>query len=793
MAASDPVPLGEPDIHVRRRTAARLAAEPGALRPHVNGGSRRPAALSASFHTGRTSSRTAGADRDAVILAALAGRLGVTFDADPHPTAPATGLADDDLVPLIRHLASGAPVGLLPLDPGSLRPRFALAPERTGSRALVDLVTRAPDIGPRLVLTTARGLDAAAARLLERLPPEIMHAALALPPDARSALIDASADEDPVRAALLSGPLQLEDYLAALADLLDLPWASVAVTSLTVDVPEIAALLRPRDLRVETPDGPRVAVAADAVAPEALAALLRRRPDLRAGLVLMSTRALRDAQLVSHGPAILADTALALSRDRPDQSARTSLTPAQGRVLVAGLALLAGGLILAPGFLLVAGEIAAAAAFLSVASMRGGAALMGFAPRFAPARHPLARADLPTYCVLVPLHREADALPGLVSALRELDYPTDRLDIKLLIEADDHATLSAARRHAGSPPFDILAIPPGGPRTKPKALGLGLALTKATLVTVFDAEDRPDPDQLRHAAEVFAAAGPDLACVQGRLTIDHVAEGTWIARLFGLDYAMHFDGLLPFLARHNLLFPLGGTSNHFRRASLNAVLGWDAHNVTEDADLAVRLVRAGYQMTVIRSSTREEATETPRAWIRQRSRWFKGWLQTWLVHMRAPRALLHDLGPRNFLAFQVLFPASLIAVAAFPVSLVLSCLYLAGLRGFGGTGLADWLLFGLHFSTFTIGLGAAALLAITSLVARPLPLRPFDALLIVPYWLMMAIALAWAVIDLIRRPHYWDKTEHARARRPDAPRPRPDPHPAPVATNRRDTRPPDDG
>ncbi len=769
MAASDPGPLGEPVIHVRRRPAARLAAEPAAPRPLVTGATRRPAALSASPHSGHAGSGAPGADRDAAILSALARRLGVAFDADPHPAAPATGLAVDDLVPLIRHLASGAPVGLLPLDPGSLRPRFALAPERTGSRALVDLVTRAPDIGPRLVLTTARGLDAAAARLLESLPPAAVHAALALPPDARSALIDASADVDPVRAALLSGPLQPEDYLAALADLLDLPWASIASTSATAAVPEIAALVRPRGLRVETPGGPRVAIAADAVAPAALAALLRRRPDLRAGLVLMSAQALRDAQLVSHGPAILTDTALALSRDRPDQSARTSFTPGQTRAFLAGFALLVIGLILAPDSLLATCEITAAAAFLSVASLRGGAALMGLGPRFAPRRKPLARTDLPTYCVLVPLHREADALPGLVSALRGLDYPADRLDIKLLIEADDHATLAAARRHAGSPPFDILAIPPGGPRTKPKALGLGLALTEATLVTVFDAEDRPDPDQLRHAAEVFAAAGPDLACVQGRLTIDHVAEGTWIARLFGLDYAMHFDGLLPFLARHNLLFPLGGTSNHFRRVPLEDVLGWDPHNVTEDADLAVRLVRAGYRMTVIPSSTREEATETPRAWIRQRSRWFKGWLQTWLVHMRAPRALLRDLGFRDFLAFQILFPASLIAVAAFPVSLVLGCLYLSGLRGFGGTGLAGWLLFALHSSTFTIGLGAAALLAVTSLVARPLPLRPFDALLIVPYWLMMATALGWAVIDLIRRPHYWDKTEHARARRPDSP------------------------
>ena len=656
-----------------------------------------------------------------------------------------------DLGPLLRHLASGRDVILLPLAPGRLRPRFAMAPRRAGVQALVRLVTGAPEIAGRLVLTTGRGLDHAAAHLLEQVPADAFWPAMtgidrpqgpaALPPSTRAA------------------------HLAAL---LDLPCLDSVVARPTTEPPDTAAFLAPDHLDIRAPAGPMRALAADDIDPGGLAAALRRVPELRGQLAIATRQTLRDSLLATHGPALVTREALALAERQPGLAARTSVTPLQTGLVATTLAGIVSALALAPAAMITILSLVATLSFLSVASLRLAAAHNGFAPPFAPPRRPLAPEALPTYCVLVPLHREAAALPGLVAALAGLDYPVDRLDIKLLIESDDDATFAAARLHAGRAPFDIVRIPDAGPRTKPKALGIGLALTRADLVTVFDAEDRPDAGQLREAAEIFAAAEPDLACVQGRLTIDHVAGGTWIARLFGLDYVMHFDGLLPFLARHNLLFPLGGTSNHFRRTALAQVLGWDAYNVTEDADLAVRLRRAGFSMTLMQSTTREEATETPKAWIRQRSRWFKGWIQTWFVHMRTPLRLARELGLRNFLLLQLLFPVSLGTVAAFPLSIALVTLYLGGLQSMGGESPASRALFALHGTSFVAGLGGAGLLAIASLATRPLPLRRQDALLLVPYWLMMAAALAWAVIDLVRRPHYWDKTDHARAVRPGA-------------------------
>jgi cellulose synthase/poly-beta-1,6-N-acetylglucosamine synthase-like glycosyltransferase len=207
--------------------------------------------------------------------------------------------------------------------------------------------------------------------------------------------------------------------------------------------------------------------------------------------------------------------------------------------------------------------------------------------------------------------------------------------VKFVLEADDRDTQRALVRLNLGPPFEVIIAPAIGPRTKPKALNVALPFARGAYTVVYDAEDAPDPDQLRRALDAFRGAGGRLACVQASLTVDNTADN-WLARMFTANYAGQFDVFLPGLAALRLPFPLGGSSNHFRTAVLRKVGGWDSYNVTEDADLGIRLYRFGYHSAALSSATYEEAPARYRAWLAQRSRWYKGWIQTWRVHMRRP-------------------------------------------------------------------------------------------------------------------------------------------------------------
>ncbi|MCB1510114.1 MAG: glycosyltransferase, partial [Hyphomicrobiaceae bacterium] len=239
---------------------------------------------------------------------------------------------------------------------------------------------------------------------------------------------------------------------------------------------------------------------------------------------------------------------------------------------------------------------------------------------------------LPVYSVLVPLFREAEVLPGLVRALYRLDYPPEKLDILIILEAVDAETLAVAKSLGLPGHFRIVIVPDGAPRTKPKALNFALRFARGAFVTVFDAEDVPEPTQLLDAVDAFRRArGRRLGCVQARLNI-YNHRSSWLAAQFTLEYSALFDGMLPALQRLRLPIPLGGTSNHFPRSILDELGGWDPFNVTEDADLGIRLARAGYEIEMLASTTWEEAPATIRDWLPQRTRWLKGWMQTYLVH-----------------------------------------------------------------------------------------------------------------------------------------------------------------
>jgi cellulose synthase/poly-beta-1,6-N-acetylglucosamine synthase-like glycosyltransferase len=260
--------------------------------------------------------------------------------------------------------------------------------------------------------------------------------------------------------------------------------------------------------------------------------------------------------------------------------------------------------------------------------------------------------SLPIYTILIPARDEARVLSVLTQSLIRLDYPKDRLDVKLILEADDESTIEAARRAHLPSIIDLVIVPAGEPRTKPKACNFALQRARGEFITIFDAEDAPEPTQLKKAVLAFQNGDPSMVCVQAKLSYFNASQNL-LTRWFTAEYAAWFDLFLPALHAAHLPIPLGGTSNHFRTAMLRKLGAWDPFNVTEDADLGVRIFKAGYTTSVIDSVTYEEANSDFVNWIRQRSRWIKGYLQTWLVHMRHPLQLYRQLGGWGFWGFQM--------------------------------------------------------------------------------------------------------------------------------------------
>jgi cellulose synthase/poly-beta-1,6-N-acetylglucosamine synthase-like glycosyltransferase len=366
---------------------------------------------------------------------------------------------------------------------------------------------------------------------------------------------------------------------------------------------------------------------------------------------------------------------------------------------------------------------------------------------------------LPVYSILVPLYGEAHLAGEIVAALRRIDWPADRLDIKLLVEADDPATRRAAQRAAGGAPFEVVTVPPLGPRTKPKALAFALPLCRGDFVTVYDAEDRPHPEQIREAYATFAATGPELACLQAPLLIEREPGGP-IARFFALEYSALFDGLLPALADLGLPLPLGGTSNHFRRAALEKVGGWDPFNVTEDADLGIRLARWGYRSGTLRLPTIEEAPPHMAAWLRQRTRWFKGWIQTWLVHTRQPLRLASQIGMRQLAGFVLVGIGMLVSAMIHPIYLGTLIAVAADPSRLWSGGVAGAAMLGINVFNFFAGYLAMTMLARRTMALRGRGEKAWLLLALPLYWLMMSVAGYRAIGQLIARPHHWDKTPH---------------------------------
>jgi len=365
---------------------------------------------------------------------------------------------------------------------------------------------------------------------------------------------------------------------------------------------------------------------------------------------------------------------------------------------------------------------------------------------------------LPVYSILIPLYRDAAVVPTLARALRSLDYPKSKLDIKLILEGDDPETIEACKRAGLEGCVELIVVPPSQPRTKPKALNYALSFARGQLLTIYDAEDVPEPDQLKRAVLAFRKAPWDVVCLQARLNYFNWGEN-WLTRMFTLEYSLWFDWYLPGLEALGIPIPLGGTSNHFRAEVVRAVGGWDPFNVTEDADLGIRFTMSRWRVGVLDSTTYEEANNEVWNWIRQRSRWVKGYIQTWLVYMRHPAVTLSRLGWKGFLGFHAFIGGAFLGPLAFPP---LALMFLVWL-------ITRTEMFDPLFSPATLAISLALLLAGNGLLIyfhmlaawmRRRPILVFCSLQLPAYYFLMSIAAWRAMWQLVTKPHYWEKTEH---------------------------------
>jgi hypothetical protein len=480
---------------------------------------------------------------------------------------------------------------------------------------------------------------------------------------------------------------------------------------------------------------------------------------LQPSFVVTSPQRLNSIFRAQMGHGIADDAAGALQRTDATLSARSGLS--KGQLVCVGLLTVSAIVLgfLQPESLAVLSAVGLWIAFASSVGLRFAAMTAAVS---ACTSEPLDDRELPVYSIIAPLFREEKILAPLIQSLDAIDYPRSKLDIKIVVEQNDLETLLALARMRLPSRYEIIVAPRGAPSTKPRALNIALPSVRGEFTVIYDAEDAPACDQLRRAATRFAG-DKSIDCLQARLTIDNI-DDSWLTKLFAIEYGALFDVIGPGLAALGAPLPLGGTSNHFRTSAPWRTGGWDAWNVTEDADLGLRLARFGHRVAALDSDTYEEAPSRLAAWLRQRRRWQKGWLQTLIVHTRCPRRLCRELGFARAAAGVILALGAVLGGMLGP-ALSIGALW----RCWNGELFAARTPFGVAGDAMTLLLllaGSQAMLIPIMLsihdrklrrLYRYLPLLPL-------YYCLVSIAAWAALIDLALKPHHWSKTEHGLAR-----------------------------
>ncbi len=370
--------------------------------------------------------------------------------------------------------------------------------------------------------------------------------------------------------------------------------------------------------------------------------------------------------------------------------------------------------------------------------------------------------DLPVYTIFCPLYEEWQVIPQFTKAISELDWPKEKLDVQLLLEENDPKTIEEANKMNLPSYFSIIVVPNGHPKTKPKACNYGLGHAKGEYAVIFDAEDVPDKDQLKKAYLTFQKLKNEkIICAQAKLNFYNARQNV-LTRLFSAEYALWFDLVLTGLQSIKAPIPLGGTSNHFRTKDLKMLNGWDPFNVTEDCDLGIRIAKMGYHTAIFNSNTMEEATSRVGNWMRQRSRWIKGYMQTYLVHMRRPNEFMTDLKNPNIITFQLIVGGKVLSLFINPLMWVLTIAYFS-FRSVMGP-IIEPLFPGpiLYIAVFSLVFGNFLYVYYYMIgCAKRGQWDLVKYVFLVPfYWLLMSVASWKALHQLIFKPHYWEKTVH---------------------------------
>lgn len=565
------------------------------------------------------------------------------------------------------------------------------------------------------------------------------------------------------RELIANGLLDESSYYRALAAELGVPFVDVIEPNRLVILPghALSALRKATVIKALAASGKTFLLSApDDRQLNILISSLHKNPGLRETIRLTTPVKLDEALTARLTDENLSEAVFRLKNNAPELSASQVVTGTQGVLCGALMVLLPLFAWSYPSASLLICHALASLLFAGCVLMRVQAASQFPAKKlYNPTRSP--GGPLPIYTVIVALYRETEVVPQLVSQLMSLNWPASRLEIMIVCEASDRSTIDLLRNVVEPSRIQIIVVPKLGPQTKPRALSFALKAARGEFVVIYDAEDRPHPDQLMEAYGRFQREPMSTACLQAPLVITNQSNGL-LARMFGLEYAALFGGLLPFLSSSAGFFPLGGTSNHFRRSILDEAGGWDPYNVTEDADLGTRLCRLGFTCGTIESPTFEDAPLVFRSWRLQRIRWFKGWLQTWLVHMRKPAKLGREVGTRNFLRFQLLTIGMFLSALVYPSMLLV--VFWNGYQILTGSvqtmSLSALALFVVDF--FNIILGHKAFSILGSRVERSRGMKPeyLLALRLPLYWTLLSAAAWGALWELVRKPHHWNKTDH---------------------------------